>query len=358
MNRLQERFARSWSLPDWSAARIVIACSGGPDSVALVRLLLATHADPRRLAVAHFDHQLRGAESAQDAEFVRQLCRVWELACHVGRAEPGQLALEVGGEGLESAARRRRYEFLVTTAEAVGARYVVTAHTADDQTETVLHHILRGTGLGGLSGIPRIRVASPAVTLVRPLLDVTRAEVEGYLAELGQAARHDPHNDCLDFLRNRIRHELLPLLADRYHPGVRESLRRLATAACEAQEVLERLAEELLDASLIRRDRQSAQLERTPLKAASEPLRREAMVGLWRRQGWPQQAMTRAHWQRLACAIAENADARFDLPGGIELRVDAALANVTRQDASDRVTSPEAGRGRSGPACADGAVEG
>src|SRR5262249_19663731 len=155
------------------------------------------------------------------------------------QANPAALDLR---DGLEAAARDARYHFLRSTAERLGARYVATGHTADDQVETILHHILRGSGLAGLAGVPRLRSPSAAVTLIRPLLTIERTEVEDYLRQLGQDYRCDASNLSTEHTRNRIRHELLPLLADRFNPHVRDALRRLGTLAGEAQEVLSGLA--------------------------------------------------------------------------------------------------------------------
>ena len=135
---------------------------------------LALQPDRERIVAAHFNHRLRGAAADADQQFVQQTCQSLNVHCLLGDADPVAYPQARAGTGLESAARQLRYRFLIETAEQSGARYVATGHTADDQAETVLHHVLRGTGLAGLAGIPAIRRASEAVTLVRPLLSFSR----------------------------------------------------------------------------------------------------------------------------------------------------------------------------------------
>src|SRR5262249_35984615 len=155
-----------------------------------------------RLILAHFNHRLRGGESDADQAFVEQLASELGLQIVVGRVE-SDLAAGGSGEGVEGAARRARDEFLTAKAGQSGARYVATAHTADDQVETVLFNLLRGTGLAGLAGIPRLRALAEAATIIRPMLDVTRAEVLDYLQLLGKAYRDDSTNRLEEYTRNR-----------------------------------------------------------------------------------------------------------------------------------------------------------
>ena len=132
---------------DWDDVSLLLAVSGGADSVGLLRAMVELKGSGAgRIFVAHFNHALRGAESDADAAFVSELCQRLDLPCETGTADTAQLARDEG-DGLEAAARGVRYAFLRATAERLGARYVVTAHTADDQAETILHRIVRGTGV-------------------------------------------------------------------------------------------------------------------------------------------------------------------------------------------------------------------
>lgn len=185
--------------------RIAVGVSGGADSVALLRFLAALR--PQfgwDLVVCHIHHGLRGAEADRDERFVRALAEQLGLPCAVSRIDAAVLALR-DHISVEEAGRMARYAFFVQTAGEGG--HIATAHTLDDSIETVLMNLVRGTGLRGLCGIPRIRG-----NIVRPLLDCTRAEVEDYLGTLGQPYCTDSTNLTDDYTRNRIRHDILPRL--------------------------------------------------------------------------------------------------------------------------------------------------
>lgn len=185
--------------------RIAVGVSGGADSVALLRFLAALR--PQfgwDLVVCHIHHGLRGAEADRDEHFVRALAEQLGLPCAVSRIDAAALALR-DHISVEEAGRTARYAFFAQTAGEGGR--IATAHTLDDSIETVLMNLVRGTGLRGLCGIPRIRG-----NIVRPLLDCTRAEVEDYLGALGQPYCTDSTNLTDDYTRNRIRHDILPRL--------------------------------------------------------------------------------------------------------------------------------------------------
>lgn len=329
--RFEQLLAASWPADRWKSWHLLVGVSGGADSVALVTALAALAGEARpKLAIGHFNHGLRGAESLADQEFVERLADRLSVAYYVG--QPAQPLAEGAGDGLEAAARTARYQFLQATAERLGARYVVVAHTADDQAETVLHHVLRGTGLAGLAGIARTRCLGPAVTLIRPLLEVSRADVLTYLAEIGQEFREDSSNADTQFTRNRLRRDLLPMLERDYGPGVRESLRRLGTLAGDAQGVIQKLAEQLLETSLVGQSETRATLDCHKLAGADQHLVREAFVALWRQQAWPLGAMGYVQWQILADMALEEAarQSRHTLPGTVSARRDGNLLELSR----------------------------
>ncbi len=233
--------------------RVLIGVSGGPDSVALLHLLVGLKDDLRlRLAVAHVDHQLR-PDSQDDAEFVAGLARRFGLPAAIVRRDVRRES-EARGLSLEDRARRVRYAAFQEIATEQAATRLALAHTADDQAETVLMRLLRGAGLTGLAGIPMTRVlgdvtpppaasagggfapkaqalraaAGGGVTIIRPLLGVWREEVLGYLRQHRLSCRQDATNQDPRFLRNRIRHELLPLLEREYNPQLKRLLNQLA----------------------------------------------------------------------------------------------------------------------------------
>lgn len=203
--------------------RVICAVSGGADSVAL---LLAMYLLKEKLDIcleaAHFNHQLRGEESDRDETFVRQLCDRYDIALHVGSAE-----VKPGKKGLEAAARDARYAFFATLEGKIA-----TAHTADDNAETVLMHLVRGTGLKGLGGISPVRG-----NLIRPMLLVTREQVLAFLEEYHQNFVVDSSNETDAFLRNRLRHRVMPLLRQE-NPRLSENLSSMAMRLRYDEEVL------------------------------------------------------------------------------------------------------------------------
>ena len=206
--------------------RLVVAVSGGADSVALLHILTRLQAPWRlTLSVAHLDHRLRST-SSDDAEFVRSLGAQWRLPSVVESRDVAAQCAQAGWS-LEDGARRVRYAFLLEVARRVSAGHIAIAQTADDQAETVLMRLLRGSGLAGLGAIPRERPLED-ITVVRPLLEVWRHQVLAYVERWRLAYRQDPTNRQTRFLRNRIRHELLPLLERDYNPNVKAALTRLA----------------------------------------------------------------------------------------------------------------------------------
>jgi len=205
--------------------RVAVACSGGPDSTALL-LILQEMSNPLGcvLSVAHFNHQLRAEESEEDEKFVRELAERLGLPLRVGKADVRGAARRAGFN-LEAQARQMRYGFLLSLVAEGWADRVAVGHTADDQAETVLHRFLRGAGTRGLAGI------YPVVggTLVRPLIRVRRQAVEDWLRAHHQPWQEDSSNQDLRHVRNRIRHQLLPRLS-RFNP-------RLVETACEMAEI-------------------------------------------------------------------------------------------------------------------------
>lgn len=287
----------------------VVAVSGGADSVALLRALLAAGAGP--LHVAHFHHHLRGAEADDDAVFVRAVAA--EVGClfHLRGAD-----VAAAGGNVEATGRRLRYYWLGRLAAALGA-WVATGHTTNDQAETVLHRLVRGTGLRGLRGVAPVATLD-GVSVVRPLLTVTRADVLAYLAELGQPFRTDSSNADLRYTRNRIRAEVLPLLAT-FNPDIVAALNRAAEQASEAFALLDRLAADLLARAELPRAGELVILDADTLTAADPLLAREAIRKLWEREEWPTSQFRAAHWHRVL-AVASGDPAAADFPGGVVVR--------------------------------------
>jgi tRNA(Ile)-lysidine synthase len=298
----------------------VVAVSGGPDSVALLRALVQESSAP--MVVAHLNHQLRGDESDADEAFVRQI--------HCNLTAAGSFLLPLAcqrldvrgaadGDNLHDAARRLRYGWLTQVARETGAAWVATGHTADDQAETVLHRLLRGTGLRGLAGIPQQRDLAPGIKLVRPLLEVSRSDVLVFLEQLGQPFRQDSSNANRQYLRSRLRHDLLPLLASQYNPAVGSLLCRLAQQAGEAQEFIEYHAASLLASAELPRAGCILVLDALTLTVQPPLVVCEALRLLWQREGWPLGEMGYEKWRQIS-EIARRERPALDLPGGVRVR--------------------------------------
>ena len=320
---LEHALAEAWPPDAWRDVTLLLGVSGGTDSVAMLRAMAALKTDgPGQLRVAHLNHRLRGQESADDEAFVVELCERLGIPLETGQADVSALA-RASRDGLEAAARKARYEFFRQTAHRLGARYVVTAHTADDQAETILHRILRGTGVAGLAGMARARPMGPAVTLMRPFLAIRRREIVAYLAKLGQPYRHDSSNAKVQFTRNRIRHQLLPDLAEHYNPGVVDALLRLGSMAGEVQTVVDAVVSNLADRCVS--PRPSGEILINVRKLGNQPrhVLRELLVATWREQGWLLQSMGFSEWDLLAemlsadAASSQPAPRKQTFPGGI-----------------------------------------
>ncbi len=308
LHAFERRLGQDWQVADWSDLSVLVAVSGGPDSVALLRALVKLRSKVTgkgTIHVGHFNHRWRAAASDQDEQSVRDLCERLAIRCHVGSTS--------STEKKEEVARSQRYDFLRATAEAVGARYLVVAHNANDQAETILHRILRGTALRGLSGIPARRTLGEAVTLCRPMLWATREVVVDYLSDIGQPYRVDESNQDVCFTRNRIRHELLPQLAQEYNVNVVESLTRLGQVASEANQIIDVEVQKRLKESVRLQNDKSVELDRATLLKLPKHLLKNLFVALWKEQGWPEQSMGFEQWERLV--EATRTKATINLPG-------------------------------------------
>ena len=258
---------RSDLLPD--EGLILCAVSGGVDSMYLLSTLFESgHA----VAAAHFNHGLRGAEADRDEAFVRDFCAGRGIAFHAGRGDTRAYAAQ-NRLGVEEAARTLRYAFLERTADASGAAVIATAHTADDNAETLLMHLMRGAGLRGLGGIPPVRGR-----VVRPMLDVTHAEAAAYLAAHGIGHVEDSTNALDDCARNRIRHGVIPALC-RENPGFLRAAGRMAALAREDEAVLDGLARDFLREHAVGRGVCASALTALPAPIARRAVRLLADAG-------------------------------------------------------------------------------
>ena len=276
-----------------------VALSGGADSVALLWVL--RHLGPGlgiRLRAAHFHHGLRGEEADRDADFCRDLCAEWGIPFSLGRGDARARAAETG-ESLEEAARALRYAWL----ESVAPGPIATAHNADDNAETILLHLIRGSGPRGLGGIPPRRGR-----IVRPLLGCTRAEILDLLDRNGLPHVEDSSNAADDCLRNRLRHRVMPLLLAE-NPSLAETVGRTAALVRAEDAYLSRLAARAAEACRAGEGWSCAGL------VALEPvLRRRVLAALLRDLGPEDPAL--AHVKLLESLLRAGPSARISLPGG------------------------------------------
>lgn len=293
---------------------IVVGLSGGADSVALTDALAALRRRRGfRLVAAHLDHGLR-PESKDDAAFCQSLCDALQVPLRVGTAAVRARA-EAEAGGLEQAARRERYSFLRRVQQDDDAVAVAVAHTQDDQAETLLLRLLRGAGARGLAGMRPRRG-----DLVRPLLGVARARVLEHLRARGLGWREDATNADTRHLRNRVRHELVPYLEQRFNPRLREALARTAALLADEDDHIEAEARPLVGSAGLG-EAEALVLERAPLAAAAPAVARAALRLALERQGGLA-GVTRDHVERLLRLVRSPAPSgrRLPLPGRREAR--------------------------------------
>ncbi len=329
-----EKVALAWPPHKWTNTHVLLAISGGADSVALTRAvwhLKQQSGGDGRVFVAHFNHRLRGETADRDQAMVATLCQQLGLPFHTG--QPQQPLDEQATDGVEAAARQARYEFLGHTAQQIGARLVATGHTSNDQAETVLHRLLRGTGVAGLAGIRFTRPLVPDISLVRPLLRAWRVEIEDYLSALGQTYCTDPTNTDPRFTRNRLRHDLLPKLRRDYNERVDRSLVRLAEQATEAQAFVDAAVHGLVeDCVTVNPTKEQVVIHGKALREQPMLISRELCKRVWTTNGWPLQAMGFDQWQKLArMAVADLKSWSINLPGEIRAERCGEQLVLTRQ---------------------------
>jgi tRNA(Ile)-lysidine synthase len=298
---------------------VQVALSGGADSVALLHLLrFAARERGITVSAAHFDHAMR-PDSERDARWVAGLCRAWDVALVTGRS-PRTLRTE-------AEARDARYAFLRDARERTGAEWTATAHHADDQAETVLFRVLRGTGIAGLAGIAPV---DGARRLVRPLLPFWRAEIRRYAREQRLRWREDPTNAGTDPARNRIRLQLLPLVERTIAPGARRGLVRLAGLAREDEAAWEALLRGQTEA-VATEEEGAVVLVRERLAGYDSAVAARLLRGLLRRLGAiPDRDGTRSALRFIGTAPSGR---EMTLPGGIRITTEFGTARIERTGA-------------------------
>ena len=326
---------------------VVVGVSGGPDSMALLHLLLDLN---RRLGwelhlhVAHLDHQLRRDDAQHDAAFVQAASDSLSLPCTIDSRDIGALG-KAQTLGIEETGRQERYAFFERVCLQVGAKVIALGHHADDNAETILQRILRGTGVRGLVGIRRTRALSPGsdIRVIRPLLRITRDVLHAYLADTGIAYRADPSNATNEPLRNRLRNKVIPLLIEEVNPQVRDALTRLGEQAEWVEEYLRETVERTFETLIISRTDQVLTLNAEALGRKSRIVQSEIIRLAYRSFGLGEQDLGFAHLVSALDLIADPASGRqTKLPGGmtIEKRYHQLIVSLPTDEPRETI-SPE-----------------
>ncbi|HZG77752.1 MAG TPA: tRNA lysidine(34) synthetase TilS [Paenibacillus sp.] len=297
--------------------RILVGVSGGPDSVALLHLLSSMRdRSGYAIAAVHVNHGLRGDESDREEAYVRELCERLEATCYAGRVDVAA-RLAAHGNNVQAAARAVRLEAFRAAAEAWGAGATALGHHADDQAETVLMRLLRGAGAGGLAGI-RFVSEVDGLKLVRPLLRITKIELEAYCERHGLHPRFDSSNAKRTYFRNRVRLDLLPYIM-KLRPGAADSIRRAAELSADEDELLDALARDRVRAAA-KQEGGAIRAERKAFLEAHIALQRRMIKIILNSLKLDENAIDFAKVERIREAIAAEA------PTTLELRTSAGTA--------------------------------
>ncbi len=325
---------------------VVVGVSGGPDSMALLYILLAINKQAGwklHLHVAHLNHRLRGDEAEKDAAFVQAAADSLSLPCIIEARAIASLAEKESG-GIEEIGRRERYAFLTRVCLQTHSRAIAVGHHADDNAETILHRILRGTGLRGLAGIPRDRptARNSSIRIIRPLLRMRRRTIREYLANEGIAFREDRSNATDEPMRNRIRNVVLPALEADINPQVRDALTRLGEQAQWLEEFLRETVQRTFETLIVSHTDQELILNADALVRKSRIVQTELVRLAYRSFGLGEQQLSFAHLVSALELIADPASGKqIQFPGGMTLtkRYHQLIASLPTDEPREEIAS-------------------
>lgn len=301
---------------------VLVAVSGGPDSVALAHSLwLLREKLGISLCIAHLNHSFRGKESDEDAEFVRLFASSLGVPCVIEKIDVPRVR-ETLRLSAESTARLVRYEFLENTADKVGASKIALGHTADDQVETILMNIIRGSGLEGLAGMPAVRGR-----IIRPLLNVRRIDVASYLQQHGLSSRIDETNLLPHYTRNRVRLKLLPMLRE-YNPNVDNVILQLAELARADSAYMTEKAKESLEKLCLDRDEHTIRLQAKGLLGTHLALRRRVVREVFRMLRGELTDLGFKHVEELLALVDSGKSFQYELPAGVFVECEQGILTV------------------------------
>ena len=356
----RESLETIWPHQRWRDVKVVVAVSGGADSVALIRLLhqMAQEGVGKgSMVVAHYNHCLRAQASDGDERFVKDLAKQLGLDCVVQRADQGcRVAMEtlkttraeiepadvepadvepalVAGTAIaadsEEQWRNERYDFFYRLACSTGARYVALAHQADDRIETVLHHILRGTGISGLAALKPFRNLGDEVVIARPLLHCSRASLLQFLNDMGQPFREDQSNSNNRFTRNKIRNQLIPYLNELGFNQHAAAVLRLADQARDMEEWFNKIVDSIYDQTVLC-EKGRVLLKVDHLKQQPQSVQRELLVRVWKKNAWPLRDMSAQSWKRVLELLnhSDTSPRTVHLPGSLAVTAAAGQLSI------------------------------
>ncbi len=302
---------------------LLVAVSGGPDSVCLLHTLVKLQAElDIKLHVAHLNHQLRGAESDADAQYVSHLAHQFSVPAIIGERDVKSYQARQH-ISLEEAAREVRYNFLAEVARSIGADRVAVGHTSDDHVETILMHLIRGTGTRGLRGLQSSRLwqsLDSSLTIIRPLLRVSREETAEYCHNRKLKPRIDSSNLSLSPLRNRIRHQLLPLLQS-YNPRVTETLLRTARIAGDDLAFLDKEVARLWG-SIAQRQGGTIILDKEKFLKLPSAMQRHLLRATMEQLLGNLKDIEVRHIEEIMALLTRPAGRRLNLPGGLVFTIE------------------------------------
>ncbi len=310
---------------------VVVGFSGGPDSVALAHLLWRARqqSDPdncKPLIIAHFNHRLRGSDSDADETFAQEWANQYNCPAAMGHYSPDNATLPDDTSpkpASENTLRETRYKFLYDVSKRFGARYLAVGHHRDDQVETMLFRLFRGTSLLGLAGIPEVRCFESPVTLIRPMLPHSRSQILDYLTAQNLDFRVDQSNVEIVYSRNWLRNVLMPQLDEHWGTDVRSQLILLSQQVQEHLELLDQITDKLKETAV---SEFQGRIEIDLAAVSSQPIAlvRHLLTRIWQEQRWPMGAMTYIHWNELAKKLDPHTGLylgqRWQAPGKIELQ--------------------------------------
>ncbi|MBA4495805.1 tRNA lysidine(34) synthetase TilS [Paenactinomyces guangxiensis] len=307
---------------------VLVGVSGGPDSIALLHGLHQLSPDYGwSLFVIHVNHQLRGKESDEDAHYVEDCCEKWNIPCRIERVDVSGV-IAAGGGNKQATARRLRYEAFQNAAESFNADKLALAHHADDQAETILMRFIRGTGVAGLKGMDRVRSWN-GIQLIRPLLGISRQEIESYCAERDLHPRFDQSNLSLTYTRNQVRLQLIPMLTT-YNPQVKEAILQLSEVVREEEKVWDQLVQDAFKEILVKKSDSSITLDVSSFLHFPVALQRrivKLILSCLLRQGTSEATLDSIEQVRKV-SIHKNPSVSIDLPGRIKVEREYQLLRI------------------------------